>query len=66
MNCKKCVEKSTSYSLHIILIVVSFLEFVGIYAISKLYLVLVLHKAVSYDFTFTHIDTAIQNDNIPG
>ena len=43
-----------------------FLKFVGIYAISKLYLVLVLHKAVTGDFTFTHIDTALQKDDIQG
>ena len=42
------------------------LEFVGIYAISKLYLVLVLHKVVTNNLTFIHIDTALQKNDIQG
>ena len=44
--------------------VFAFQEFVGIHAISKLHLVLVLHKAVTNNFTFTLVDIALQKDNI--
>ena len=51
MNCKKYVQKSYKQYLNFMLLNVVFLKFAGIYAINKLYLVTVLHKAL--------------NDNLP-